>query len=422
MNDKKYWVWLGMIFGGGCHRLWQLMNICETAQEACSEILSDSRFINLTDSERKNINSYSLKNAEELIAVCGRMGIGIAAYSENEYPNQLRYIADPPPVLFYKGNIGCLTGTKTITSVGTRRAGDYSISTCRRVCSELARKGFVIVSGFAVGIDITSHMAAAELGLPTACVLGCGVDVDYPKENFRFRDKIIASGGVFVSEYPPGTRPHRGSFPKRNRILSALGRAAVVFEAAENSGSIITAKLAAEQGRELFVLPPADIFSSSFGGNIRLLREGAVPVMSVEDIMDFFKPGSSADAYIKSDAFAYVIDTKPSRRMEAPKVSRIHELMEQEEVISSENNERSETPQELADNKNKADDEISFDSIPEGLARDIAMLLCKEGRLHADVICTKLGIDSARLMIELTELEIIGAVRACPGRLYEFVS
>lgn len=421
MNDKKYWVWLGMIFGVGCHRLWQLMNIYESAEEACCEILSNSNYLNLTDNERKNINSYSLKNAENLIAECGRMGIGIAAYSEKEYPNQLRYIADPPPVLFYKGNIGCLTGTKTITSVGTRRAGDYSISVCRRVCSELARKGFVIVSGFAVGIDITSHMAAAELELPTACVLGCGVDVDYPKENFKFRDKILASEGVFVSEYPPGTRPNRGNFPKRNRILSALGRATVVFEATEKSGSLITAKLAAEQSRELFVLPPADIFSASFGGNIRLLREGAIPVMSVDDIMDYFKPGSFADTYIKSDAFAYIIETKSMQHMEVPKVSCIQEIINQDDDILSENNDDTEPPHKPTDER-KDDDKISFDSIPEGLARDISMLLHNEGRLHADVICTKLGIDAAELMIELTELEMIGAVRACPGRLYEFVS
>lgn len=421
MNEKKYWIWLGMVFGGGCRRLWQLMNIFETAEEVCCEILSGSRLLNLTDGERKNINSYSLKNAEDLIAECSRMGIGIAAYSEKEYPNQLRYIADPPPVLFYKGNIGCLTGTKTITSVGTRRAGDYSISVCRRICSELASKGFVIVSGFAVGIDITSHMAAAELDLPTACVLGCGVDVDYPKENFKFRDKILVSGGVFVSEYPPGTRPHRGSFPKRNRILSALGRAAIVFEAAENSGSIITAKLAAEQGRELFVLPPADIFSFSYGGNIRLLREGAVPVMSVDDITDFFKPGSSADAYIKSDAFAYIIDSKPIQHTEAPKASLENEFLEQKKVNPTDNRNDS-LFQQRHDDNNKSDVQISFDSIPEGLARDISMLLYNEGRLHADVICTKLGINAAELMIELTELEIIGAVRSCPGRLYEFVS
>lgn len=421
MNDKKYWVWLSMIFGGGCHRLWQIMNICETAEEACCEMLSDSRILDLTDRERKNINSYSLNDAVKLIEECVRMGIGIAAYSEKEYPNQLRYISDPPPILFYKGDIGCVSGTKTITSVGTRHAGDYSISVCRKVCSELARKGFIIVSGFAVGIDITSHMAAAELGCPTACVLGCGVDVDYPKENFQFRDTILAAGGVFISEYPPGTRPYRGSFPKRNRILSAIGRAAMVFEAAEKSGSIITAKLAAEQGRELFVLPPADIFSSSFGGNIRLLRDGAFPIMSVEDIIDFFKPGSPVDAYIKADAFACIIDKKSIQKKTAPKVSCVQELIRQSNVILTENKDAHEPPKKLSAKK-KADDKISFDSIPEGLARDISILLRNEGRLHADVICNKLGIDAARLMIELTELEMIGAVRACPGRLYEFVS
>lgn len=415
MKDMKYWLWLSMVFGGGTHRLWQLMNIFETAEEVCCELLSENNFLNLTEKELTNIKAYTLKNAEELIAECLKKGIGIIGYSDKEYPNQLRYIADPPPVLFYKGNIGCLTGTKTITAVGTRKAGSYSISACSRICSELAEKGFVIVSGFAVGIDITSHLAAADINMPTACVLGCGVDVDYPKENFRFRDKIIAAGGVFISEFPPGTRPHPGNFPRRNRILSALGRAAVVFEAAEKSGSLITANLAAEQGRELFVLPPADIFSGAFSGNIKLLREGAVPIMSVDDIADFFKPGSSADAVIKSDAFAYVIDPKLTVSRNVPKISGISELIEQGKTFDTEK-------KKPAQEKNSEPPaERSFDDIPEGLQRDIAVLLHKNGRLHADVICTTLGIDSAELMIELTELEIIGAVKSCPGRIYELI-
>lgn len=431
MNDKKYWVWLNMVFTNRIHRLWQLFNIFETAEELCYELMSKATNLSLTEIDMKNIRAYSLKNAESLISECAKKGIGITAYSEPEYPNQLRFISDPPPVLFYKGNIGCLSGTKTITSVGKRSASEYSIFACKRICSGLAREGFVIVSGFAVGIDITSHMAAASQGYPTACILGCGIDIDYPKENFKYRDPIIDSGGVFISEYPPGTRANRGSFPRRNRILSALGRAVIVFEGAADSGSLITANLAAEQGRDVFVLPPADIFSSNFSGNIRLLREGAIPLMSVEDITDFFKPGSNADNYIKSDAFAYIINNSSQLQRESAKPSHIIELIERKDItnISSLDDEEDEIIA-AADSGITADapeaakkSQTTFDlsEVTEGLQRDIMALLLEEGKLHADVISTKLEADQTDILNELTELEMLGYVKQFPGRSFEII-
>lgn len=157
MNSKKYWVWLSMVFGGGNYKLWQLMSVYETVEEIYSVLISDNMFMRLTENESKNIKSYSIGNAAELIRECEKRGVGIICYSDSEYPAHLRYIPDPPPVLFYKGNISCLTGTKTVTVVGTRKAGSYSMSVCEKICSELAAEGYVIVSGFAVGIDITAQ-------------------------------------------------------------------------------------------------------------------------------------------------------------------------------------------------------------------------------------------------------------------------
>lgn len=415
MNDKKYWVWLTMIFEGGNYRFWQMMGYFESAQEICSELLSENKFINLTDKELSNMKSYSLRNAEELIADCAAKGIGVIAYSEPEYPNQLRFIADPPPVLFYKGNISCLTGTRTITCVGTRKASDYSLSVCGRVCGGLARKGYVIVSGFAMGIDITSHLAAADCGMPTVCVMGCGVDVDYPRENFEYRDRIIQSGGLFISEYPPGTKPNRWNFPRRNRILSALGRAAIIFEASLKSGSLITANLAADQGREVFVIPPADIFSERYGGNKKLIAEGAVPLMDVEDVTGYFKPNSSAAAQVKTDAFAYIIDSSEH-------TSDISEHSVMNEIIKKENLSLNESYAELvraAESVENPSDTADLSDVPEGILRDIAELIKREEKVHIDIIAAELKTDSAGLLMKLTELEMLGYIRSCPGRFYE---
>lgn len=415
MSNKKYWVWLSMVFGGGTYKMWRLMSILESVEEVCSDLLTMGEEAGLTSNEIKNIKAYSLRNAEELIAECDRRGITIITYSDPNYPNQLRFIADPPPILYCKGNTECLAGTKTVTCVGARKSSEYSLSVCNRICTELANNGYVIVSGFAVGIDITAHLAAAEAGRPTVCVLGCGVDVDYPKENSDFKEKILENGGVLVSEYPPGYKPARGTFPRRNRILSAIGRVTAVFEGNEKSGSLITARLAAEQGREIFVLPPADIFASSYRGNIFLLKEGAVPLTSSEDIMEAFRVGSPIDAEVKADAFEFI--TSKSVNAEAPYKHSLYGMAASKSVVNHSAESLPSSARKKADEKR---DEKDFSDI-EGVQKKIAELLRNKGRLHADIICTELNIDSSELMTELTELEILGIVKACPGRIYELV-
>lgn len=443
MSSKKYWVWLSMVFGGGTNRLWQLFSYYENVREFCNELLTVSDGSRLTKRDMQNIKSYNFKDAEALIGECERKGVSIVSYDDSDYPRHLRYISDPPPVLYCMGNTSCLTGTKTITSVGTRSASDYSISVCRKICSELAKRNFVIASGFAIGIDITSHLAAAESGKPTICVLAGGVDVDYPKENCKFRDIILQSGGVFISEYPPATKPIPANFPRRNRILSAIGKAAMVFEASFKSGSLITAKLAAEQGHEVFVLPPGDIFSPAYGGNIGLIKEGAIPLMSADDIDAFFHNDLSVSAEINNDAFAYAAAellsgrNMPSRHHLAvgsifgSENSGTDEYDEENEVAAAELISVKNLSIKTAEEKlamvhslsaetveNPEKPEKSFEEF-EGLKREIVEILYKRGRLHADIICEELSADSAEIMTELTELELLGTVKVCPGRIYE---
>ncbi|MDE5855201.1 MAG: DNA-processing protein DprA, partial [Ruminococcus sp.] len=304
MNDVKYWIWLTMVFGIASRRLWQLMSVFETAEEAYYELCSDGRLLNLTANEKRNIKTYSLIGVEEIISNCENKGIEMVCYSSEKYPNQLKYILNPPAVLYYKGNIDCLIGTKTITAVGARSASAYSINVTKRICSELAANGIIIVSGFALGTDINAHMAAVAENMPTACVMGCGIDNDYPKGNSIYRDKIIKAGGVLISEYRPETSVAKGNFSARNRILSALGRATVIFEASAKSVALITADYAAEQGREIFSLPPADIFSDAYAGNVELLRNGALPVFGAEEILAYFSLGTPIMSEIQADKFS----------------------------------------------------------------------------------------------------------------------
>lgn len=418
MNETKYWLWLAMVFGTGNRRIWEAVSLYGNAKETCFALTEGAPELGLTDDEINAVSSVPLSRAAEYIGQCGKMGISVIGYSDPEYPAQLRHIFNPPAVLYYKGNISCLSGRRTVTAVGTRRASDYGLNAAYRICGELAGNGFVIVSGFALGTDITAHMAAVEHNSPTACVMGCGIDVDYPRDNFKFRDAIIANGGVFVSEFPPGTPPHPGNFPRRNRILAGLGYAAIVFEASLKSGSLITADLAAAQGRDVFCLPPADIFSSSFSGNADLLRNGANALFSAQDVMDCFLIGGVLDREIRSGGIASVSGFGYERGRSSGGEALIDDIKSSSKRAGRKNRKkRSGGETSGAEEAINEKEENTFREELTGLQQTILDLI-SSGTAHADVIAQSLGMDAAALMTELTELEIMGVIRSLPGKMF----
>lgn len=204
-------------------------------------------------------------------------------YSHRQFPELLRNIADPPLGLFYSGDAGLL-GQQAVAVVGSRRATAYGLYMAEKLGRELARAGITVVSGLARGIDTAAHRGALAGGGRTVAVLGCGLDVVYPRENQKlFAD--IAGCGALVSEFPPGTPPQPWHFPVRNRIISGLCRAVVVVEAGEKSGAMITAYLALEQGRDVMAVPGQATSKMSRGPH-RLLRQGARLVEDAGDILE----------------------------------------------------------------------------------------------------------------------------------------
>lgn len=426
MDETKYWLWLSMVFGVGSRRIWEAMCIYETAEEAYAALTDPECFLRLSDTELKNTQLIGIAQAETLIQECGKHGIGVVGFSSAEYPPRLRHIMNPPAVLFYKGNIGCLSGTRAVTAVGTRRASEYGLRACEQICGELSGNGFTIVSGFALGIDIAASMAAVERNRPTACVMGCGVDIDYPKENFRFRDRVIAAGGVFVSEFPPGTAPLPGNFPRRNRILAALSRATIVFEAPEKSGSLITARLAAEQGRDVFVLPPADIFSPSWSGNLGLLREGAEPLYCAEDVSGLFRDGAFVDKLMYEDGelkrispFTAVYNEDINEEKVTEELAgRVARQKRRERRKAEQKAEKKSAPESApAEKGTEAPDTSMLTDIQKQIAGKL-----NGGPLHADEIIKLTGIDPGDLFSELIELELAGVIRSLPGNRYELLT
>ncbi len=214
-----------------------------------------------------------------------RLGVRIVSFRDDEYPPILRTISDPPALLYVRGRIPALDA---LAVVGARRASPNGRRLTESVCREVASRGIVIVSGLARGIDTAAHLGALEGGGLTVAVLGCGIDCVYPPENARLFERIVEAGAV-VSEYPPGTPPLAGHFPGRNRIISGLSKGTLVVEAAEKSGSLITADFALEQGREVFSVP-GNVYAATSGGVNRLLKDGAHLVTSAQDILSVLWP------------------------------------------------------------------------------------------------------------------------------------
>ncbi len=221
------------------------------------------------------------EQAERILERCGRGGIRIVPAGSPEYPRLLGAIPDAPLVLYWAGNRW--DGERGVAIVGSRAPTPAGKGFTRELSADLAAGGLTVVSGMARGIDTAAHEGALEGGGMTIAVLGCGVDIVYPPESERLRDRI-ASRGAVVSEYPPGTPPLPWRFPARNRIVSGMCPATVVAEAPLRSGALITARTALEQGRDVLAVPGSPFHPHTAGSN-RLLRDGAATVTCAGDVM-----------------------------------------------------------------------------------------------------------------------------------------
>ncbi|MEG3638163.1 DNA-processing protein DprA [Magnetococcus sp. PR-3] len=220
----------------------------------------------------------------DLIQQNQAMGAQAIHWAQEIYPQQLLEIADPPPVLFVQGQLALLNQEPLIAMVGTRRCSRDGERFAHKLGHDLGQMRLTTISGLALGIDSAAHRGSLEGEGSTVAVLGCGLDVDYPKPN-RDLKKQIVQNGCLVTEYPPGTQPHAKRFPRRNRIISGLSRGVVVVEGGLKSGSLITARLALEQNREVLAVPGA-IHDPRSRGVHQLLKDGAQLIENAADVVE----------------------------------------------------------------------------------------------------------------------------------------
>lgn len=287
-DERKYWVGFAQTAYIGPNRLQRLLehfgdlSVAWSASPRELAQVLDERSIESVGRVRRQLD---LDNEMERIA---RLGIEVMTLEDPAYPRLLREIPAPPPVIYVRGSL-TPDDALAVAIVGTRRSTSYGREVATRIATGLAEAGVTVVSGLARGIDGAAHQAAVKAGGRTIAVLGSGVDIIYPSEHRGLAESIIGSGAL-VSDYAPGRKPDAPNFPARNRIISGLSLGVIVIEAPNRSGALITVDFAADQGRDVFVVP-GSVLSDNSAGCHRLLRDGARLITSADDVLDDLKIG-----------------------------------------------------------------------------------------------------------------------------------
>jgi DNA processing protein len=350
---------LGLLPGVGPRTIKRWLDAAVSAETVWREV--PARIRGRRDADEV-VAAWRSADPRAVAAAAAAREIDVIAWRDARYPEKLRQIVDPPPVLFVRG---ALNAGPAVAIVGARRATAYGRAATARIGYDLARAGVTVVSGLARGIDGAAHQAALEGDGMTVGVLGCGVDVIYPREH-RALAAAIARSGALVSEFPPSTPPLPHHFPRRNRLISGLADGVIVVEGSEDSGALITVDYALDQGRDVLAVP-GSIFSAKSRAPHRLLRQGARIVESAQDVLDelgLIQPGAGAPG-------ASMRSGNPAPQVDA-------------EV---------------------------------GAAERTVLAALDGGPLPLDDVVDRCGLPASRIAATVTELELRGLIQMLPGQM-----
>ena len=369
----------------------------------------------ITEEAKESLADKNLTEAEEILGKCRRDNLHLLTYRDAAYPVRLKNISDPPVLLYYKGTLPDLDGSPVIGIVGTRKASAYGLQTAKRMGYQIGRCGGIVVSGMAFGIDGMAMAGALTAGQITVGVLGCGADMVYPLSN-RSLFADVERYGCILSEFAPGTPPVKWNFPKRNRIISGLSCGVLVVEAPEKSGALITARQAADQGRDVFVVP-GNIDMPSFVGSNRLLRDGAIAVSSGWDVISEYQ-GLYPDKIRK--------DTAPSRQTayadEVEKAAAdgerpMEKVAQKPRIPKNKENLKAQRDKKVID-KELSSPYIDVNDILPKLSEEERAIVnaLKDGQRLVDDVIAETGLTTGKILANLTMLELKGIIKRHPGK------
>ncbi len=394
-ENLLYWVWLTIKPVISPMKITWLWERFETIKDIYTETEYND-IAGIGDKEKRALRDKDLSAAKDVIAKTERAGAKILTYEDINFPDMLRNIPDPPYVLYIKGEIMNWDRLLTIGVVGTRECTDYGIAATRKISRGLAKAGITVVSGMARGIDAEAAWAALRAGAKTIAVLGGGIDVIYPIENERLYYEICEHGAV-MTEYPPGSRSLPGHFPVRNRIIAGLSRGVLVTEAPKISGSLITARLALDNGRDIFAVPGRIGDVKQVGAN-RLIQGCAKLVMTAEDILE-----------------EYPYDTA---LLKPPKIKVVIKTQNMPGYNSEEIEEQSEEIQKEIRNERKMSIDSKRYAFLKPEEKEIITLLIEKD-MNIDELARSLEKPVGEVNTILAMLEIKALVKRLPGNNYQ---
>ena len=401
MLDKEIWLWLSLHFGAGSsiyHKLYLHFGSVAKIYD-CDDADVDS-ISWLASHQKRRLLDKNLDHAHEIMDWCDYYGVDIITPSDESYPVPLRAIEKYPAVLYCRGKLPDFENELCISVVGTRKLTVEGQRNAYNLGYGLAKGGAVVVSGGAKGIDSVAQKGALYAGGSSVAVLGCGIDVVYPKENVLLFEKIARVGAV-ITEYPPKTPPLGTNFPIRNRIISALSVATVVVEADINSGALITARLALEQGKDLFAYPgPVNSFASK--GTNRLISEGAKVATEAIDVLEQYM-----DAYtgINLPASKLKPDLRNTNKVASNNFSESSFYANLKTTISSKATVKKESAPAFDSSCLDEREKLVYDSMEFGKPASLDSM-------------SKIDIEVSELASIITMLEIKGAIESAPGGFY----
>ncbi|MCQ4021628.1 MULTISPECIES: DNA-processing protein DprA [unclassified Ruminococcus] len=409
MNNPLYAVWLQQCIGYSCQKIKEMLDFFGSAEEiyaASAFMRRQSGFF--TPNQLKRFSSYTLDDARVIVDKCKRLNYTILSIEDEDYPSRLYEITNPPVVLYISGKMPDVDNTLTIGVVGTRTATSEGIRNSFTFGRDLSMCGVIVVSGGALGIDCASHRGVLQNNGVTVCVLGCGINYNYLSENAQMR-RLITNKGAVISEYPPDFPPSSYSFPQRNRIISGLSNGVLVIEAGVRSGSLITARLALEQNRDVFSVP-GSLANARAQGTNALLKQGAITVTSYRDIVEEY-----AQRYKLTIEHESVIATE-NEVSDIPVAGR-------RTAVKPANTPKPDKAVSLnIDFNNRQNNKQTqvTPKCPDGVSDEARLVFDALGDKPrcVDEIADKLKIPPQAVMASLTELEIFGAAQAVSGGRY----
>lgn len=423
MQHEQNWIALAEILGPRSPLLKPLLQVFGTPEaifEADEARLREALPDVGAGTVRSILSRRTAETARAIALWCHQNAVRILPFDHDEYPAVLRELDEPPALLYCRGRLPDLPTRACVGVVGPRRTDAYGEQVTYKISFELAAAGAVIVSGLADGVDGIATAAALLAGGTPVAVLGCGIDVTYPRHHARLLAECIERGAV-LTEYAPGTPPNGYNFPIRNRLISALSDAVLVTQAGENSGALITARYAVLQGRPLFTVP-GNIDSPLCAGSNRLLQSGAYPVLDVRDILAPLEPRYHATLSEKNLAEAVQFSAPDKERLQKLGL-RLSERSAEAQVAAPEQEKEKKVQKAKKEQGKEVVQQVSTTArVPDLSAltprqRELYALLPREP-FTADVLTAK-GVPISEAASTLTLMEIYGLVASRPGGMFE---